>query len=115
MAYGDSDTIERHQGLFEGKSSTGNAALWAYCDERSKWFSHCGGGNQIVTAYEQEDFFFNNWYITFCPAFYNNKIATTLDAKLTQLDKNPELDVGTMEVHTTNPDVQGATFFHETM
>lgn len=55
------DTIERHQGLFDGKSSYGNANLWVYCNEHSFWFEHCySTDTNAVIAYEKEDPFLNN-------------------------------------------------------
>ena len=111
------DTINRHQGLYEGKSATGNAALWVYCNEDSFWFGHCTKGDnppRAIIAYESEDRFFNNWYITFCPQFYNSSWSIPWrDQKKNLEDNNP--DPMEMETYDGPPATQGGTFFHETM
>jgi hypothetical protein len=69
--------------LFEGKSSYGDAYLWVYCNEDSFWFKHCEGTETwAILAYETEDIFFNNWYITFCPTFFNPADVVPFDQKL---------------------------------
>jgi hypothetical protein len=93
-------------------SEYGNANLWVYCNEDSKWWSHCKEDEtSAVLAYEQEDAFFNNWYITFCPAFYNPKWNNPLD-KIIRAIKERNLDPKVMENWYG---AQGATFFHETI
>ena len=111
-------TINKLQGLYEGKSETGNANLWVYCNEDSFWFqSLCTKGDnppQAVIAYENEDIFFNNWYITFCPQFYESRWTIPFrDMKSNLQRNNPEPD--NMESYDGPPGTQGYIFFHETM
>ena len=110
-------TIQKHQGLFEGKSSTGNANLWVYCNDDSFWWSLCTKGdnpNVAVIAFEQEDKFFNNWYITFCPQFYNSTWEIPFQQKVSDLkESNPYPNV--MESYYGPPGTQADIFFHETM
>lgn len=110
-------TIQRHQGLYQGKSGYGNAYLWVYCNEDSFWFSQCTKGDNppsAIVAYEQEDIFFNNWYITFCPQFYKTGWTIPLKKLRKDLeDDNPDPSV--MESYAGPPVSQAEIFFHETM
>lgn len=92
-------------------SEYGTANLWVYCNEDSRWWKHCDDKTAVTFAYEQEDKFFNNWYITFCPAFYDPRWHLSLDEVIQDIKDNRR-DANVME----NWDrVQAATFFHETM
>ena len=110
-------TIQKHQGLFEGKSSTGTANLWVYCNEDSFWFSGCTKGDDppvAIIAYEQESNFWNNWYITFCPQFYSSSYEIPFQQKISELkEANPNSNE--MESYYGPPGTQAAIFFHETM
>ena len=110
-------TIQRHQGLFEGKSSTGTANLWVYCNEDSFWFHHCTKGDNppsAVIAYEDEASFTNNWYITFCPQYYNSSWTIPFQQMVSNL-KNANPYPNMMETYYGPPGTQAAVFFHETM
>lgn len=65
-------------------------------------------------AYEREDIFFNNWYLTFCPQFYNSSWETPLQQLESDLKvSNPYPNV--LESYEENPGNQAATLFHEQM
>ena len=103
--------------MYEGKSETGNANLWVYCNEDSFWFGHCTKGDnptRAIIAYEYEDNFFNNWYITFCPQFYNSSWTIPFQTMKKDL-QNSNPTSGAMESYEGPPGTQGYTFFHETM
>lgn len=91
----------------------GNANLWVYCNEDSFWFSGCKKSNTgAVVAYEQEDAYFNNWYITFCPIFYDE--GQPLDDVFKRI-REKQWDANVMENYDELPLNQAHTFFHETM
>jgi hypothetical protein len=108
------DTIQRHQDLFKGKSSAGDAHLWVYCNEDSFWYKHCEDSKtDALIAYEQEDSYFNNWYITFCPQFFDPNFEVSLDDVLKKV-REENRPPGTFDVYE-QPTSQALTFFHETM
>ena len=109
--------IQKHQGLFEGKFSTSAANLWVYYNEDSFWFSQCTKGDSppvAVIAYEQEDTYFNNWYITFYPQFYNSSWIIPFQQMESNL-KEPNPNPNVMEAYYGPSGTQAATFFQETM
>lgn len=103
------------QGLYDQKSAYGNANLWVYCDEDSFWFKHCSETDtSAILAYEQEDEIFNNWYITFCPTFFNSNYGLSLDDKVKFIeDRNYNTEI--METVVGIPAIQAGIFFHEAM
>ena len=114
------DTIARHQALYEGKSSYANSYLWIYCNEDSYWFKSCPE-KSLVFAYEYEADYVHNWYITFCPAFYDNNIRVPLSKIMDRMNRNPrmrrvmEFYNGWYSEKGNIPGSQAATVFHETM
>ena len=91
--------------------------MWVYCNEDSFWFSHCTSGDnppEAVIAYETEEWYFNNWYITFCPQFYNSSWEIPFQEMESDLKRsNPNAEY--METYHGPPGTQAYTFFHETM
>jgi hypothetical protein len=67
-----------------------------------------------ILAYETEDDFLNNWYITICPAFYNPSYLVPLDDLIESM-KEEFVDLNVMKNWDTGPGSQAAIFFHETM
>lgn len=108
---GQSDTARRSRGLYDGVSEYGDAYLWVYCNEASRWFKHCKEDTGAILAWEDEDIFFNNWYITICPAFYNPRWAVPFNTIIDRI-RNGGDDPSIME---SWEDSQAATIFHETM
>ena len=110
------DTIKRQQGLYEGKSEYGNANLWVYCNEDSFWWHHCSDSTEAIVAYESEDWYFNNWYITFCPQFYSPLHTQDFQTRKAQLLKmKPPPTVLEMYEGSLAKRTRAITFFHETM
>ncbi|KAI9724278.1 MAG: hypothetical protein M1828_003702 [Chrysothrix sp. TS-e1954] len=114
------NTIKRHQDLYEGRASTGSdARLWVYCNEDSRWWAACEDDDtSAIMAYEDDAIFTNDWYITFCPAWYNKKWALSLDEKVQQIQSSkgkPAGNVNIMETIVGPPPFQADTWFHETM
>ncbi|KAL9074151.1 MAG: hypothetical protein Q9157_004499 [Trypethelium eluteriae] len=101
-------------GLYDGKSTYGHAYLWVYCNEDSFWFKKCGqaDGPSVFLAWEDEDNFFNNWYITFCPPFFDPKWAIPLIDLVDKIEKHA-VDKTIMELYTAPPGSRAYVFFHE--
>ncbi|KAF2179563.1 hypothetical protein K469DRAFT_798553 [Zopfia rhizophila CBS 207.26] len=103
------NTARRRRGLNDGKSEYYDAHLWIYCNGKPRWFGHCKENEAGVTlAYEEEDRFFNNWYMTFCPAFY--RILKPLDDVIKDIRDNsrdPRIAENWMKASAN-------TFHHET-
>ena len=110
------DTIKRQQGLYEGKSDYGNANLWVYCNEDSFWFHHCSDSTEAIVAYESEGWYFNNWYITFCPQFFSPLHTRDFKAwKAVLLGMKPPPTALEMYEGGLGKRTRAITFFHETM
>lgn len=110
------DTSRRSRGLYDGKSESGHAYLWVYCNEDSFWFKHCASDPKlgVIVAYENEDLFFNNWYITMCPSFYDSRYIIPLD-DLIETFKKEFIDPNVMENWDLGPGSSAALLYHETM
>ena len=102
------------QGLYDQKSTYGNANLWVYCNEDSFWFKHCtySPTTSAIIAYDDEDLFFNNWYITFCPQFFDNLWEASLSEKIALIKRNGQ-NPQIMETVNSSPGIQAAVFLHE--
>lgn len=111
-----SDTIQRHQALYEGKSSTPkDARMWVYCNEDSFHWKACTRDNTgVVVAYEASRPEESNWFITFCPVFFERKWRIPLEDKLKAV-REGQGNKQAMETYDAWPGTHAATFFHESM
>ncbi|KAL9089636.1 MAG: hypothetical protein Q9165_005668 [Trypethelium subeluteriae] len=65
-------------------------------------------------AYEEEDRWLNNWYITFCPQYFQNSYALEMDDFINKINHSG-YDMTVMEKFSSIPWSRAEIFFHETM